>query len=93
MSPETKEITGDSIEPQTRQVLDNLKALLEDIGTDLSAAVKTTVFLDNIEDFAEFNQIYAEYFPADPPARSTVEVSRLPLGVLIEVEAIVSLSD
>ena len=92
LDPETKKIVEGGITEQTRRVLDSLSLLLEDCGTGREAVVKTTVFLQNMEHFAQFNAIYAEYFPFDPPARSTIEVARLPLGALIEVEAIAELS-
>ncbi len=78
---------------QTRQVLENLKAVLVAAGCQMSDVVKTTVFLQHISDFAEMNKIYAEYFPADqnPPARSTVEVGRLPKDALVEIECIATL--
>jgi len=91
MDPESKEIVGDDIETQTRRVLDNLSALLDDLGTCLDNVLKTTVFLNDIEDFKAFNAVYETYFASEPPARSTVEVARLPLDVLIEVEAIVAM--
>lgn len=92
LSPETGKVSGDTIEEQTRQVLDNLRTLLDDLGLDLGCVLKTTVFLSDMEHFKAFNAIYSEYFPSDPPARSTVQVARLPLDVLIEVEAIVGTS-
>ncbi len=78
---------------QTRQVLENLKAVLAAAGCQMSDVVKTTVFLQHISDFAEMNKIYAEYFPTDqhPPARSTVEVGRLPKDALVEIECIATL--
>lgn len=91
LDPQTKRIVDGGIAEQTRRVLNNLTMLLEDCGTNPHAVVKTTVFLQNMEHFSEFNAIYAEYFPTDPPARSTVQVARLPLDALIEVEAIAEL--
>lgn len=88
LDPETKKIVAGDIVAQTRRVLNNLTLLLEDCGASREAVVKTTVFLQNMEHFAQFNAIYAEYFPSEPPARSTVQVARLPLDALIEVEAI-----
>jgi 2-iminobutanoate/2-iminopropanoate deaminase len=88
INPESGELISGSIGEETRQVLKNLKAILEEAGSGLDKVVKTTVFLKNMDDFAEMNQIYSEFFQKDPPARSTVEVSRLPKGVRIEVEAI-----
>ncbi len=93
MDPQTKTIVADDIETQTRRVLDNLGALLEDLGTSLDNVLKTTVFLKDIADFAAFNAVYETYFTAAPPARSTVEVAALPLDVRIEVEAIVAIPE
>jgi 2-iminobutanoate/2-iminopropanoate deaminase len=90
LDPDTRKPVAGGIEAQTRQVLDNLTRLLQDCGSAPAQVLKTTVFLQNMEHFAVFNAIYAEYFPQDPPARSTVQVARLPLDVLIEVEAIAS---
>lgn len=90
LDPATRKPVPGGIAEQARQALDNLSWLLEDCGSSLTQVVKTTVFMQNMEHFAEFNAIYAEYFPQAPPARSTVQVARLPLDVLIEVEAIAS---
>ncbi len=86
--PGTKELAGDDIRAQTRQVLENLKAVLEAAGSGLDKAVKTTVFLKNVDDFAAMNEVYGEYFAKEPPARSAVEVARLPFGALVEIECI-----
>ena len=88
ISLETGEIVDESFEAQVRQVLDNITALLNDCGTSTDAVVKATVFLVDMADFPLFNPIYAEYFPANPPARSTIQVGPLPLGARIEVEVI-----
>ncbi len=88
LSPETKQLEQDTFEAEARQVMSNLRTLLEDVGSGLEHVVKTTVFLADIEQFPVFNEIYAEYFESDPPARSTVQVAALPLGAQIEVEAI-----
>ncbi len=87
VNPLTGEIP-DGIEAQASQVFANLKNLLEASGTSLAKTVKTTVFIQNMGDFAKVNQIYETYFAEPYPARSCVEVSNLPKGVLIEVEAI-----
>ena len=84
---EGKLIEGD-IQVQTRQSLENLQAVLEASGSNLANVVKTTVFLDSMDDFAKMNEIYAEFFGKNSPARSTVEVARLPLGALVEIEAV-----
>lgn len=77
---------------QTTQVLANLKAVIEAAGAGLNKVVKTTVFLKNLDDFAEMNRIYGEAFGTHTPARSTVQVAKLPRDVLVEIEAIVDLS-
>lgn len=87
LSPETGEMP-EGIEAQTKQALENVKGLLESQGLDFSHVVKTTVFLDNMDDFNTVNSIYAQYFVEPYPARSAVEVGRLPKGALIEVEII-----
>ena len=83
---------GKIVEPgvagQTRQVIENLKAILAAAGLGLEDVVKTTVFLASMDEFREMNQIYGEYFKNEPPARATVEVSALPLGARVEIEAI-----
>ena len=76
---------------QTTQVFANLKAVIEAAGSDLSRVVKTTVFLKNLDDFVAMNKVYAEVFGIHTPARSTVQVAKLPRDVLVEIEAIVSL--
>lgn len=91
LDPKTGEMP-EGIEAQARQSLENVKGLLESQGLGFGDVVKTTVFLDNMDDFATVNGIYAEYFVEPYPARSAVEVARLPKGALIEVEVIVSKS-
>jgi 2-iminobutanoate/2-iminopropanoate deaminase len=86
--PQTGAIAADDIKGQTRQVLQNLKALLEDAGSGLELVVKTTVYLKDMNEFASMNEVYGEYFRESPPARSTVEVARLPKDVRVEIEAI-----
>jgi len=89
LDPATKEIVGENITEQAERVMVSLKGLLEAAGSSLDAVVKTTCFLDNLADFPKFNDIYARYFTGDAaPARSTVEVAKLPLGVLVEIEAV-----
>ena len=87
LTPEGLLVEG-GVEAQTRQVLTNLKEVLKEAGSSLSKVVKTTIFLVNIEDFAEVNKIYAEFFGSHKPARSTIAVKTLPLNVSIEIEAI-----
>ena len=78
----------EGIEAQTRQVLRNLDAVLKAGGSDLGGVVKTTVFLKDMNDFAAVNAVYAEFFPAQPPARSAIQAVRLPKDVLVEIEAV-----
>jgi len=86
--PATMEIVEGGIEAQTRQVLTNLKNVLESANSGLNFVVKTTVFLQDMGDFAKMNAVYAEFFPENPPARSTVAVAALPKGALVEIECI-----
>ncbi|MCF6096535.1 RidA family protein [Thermovorax subterraneus] len=88
INPATGEIVEGGIEAQTRQVMENVKNILQAAGMDFSNVIKTTVFITNMDDFGKVNEIYATYFGENPPARSCVEVSRLPKGALIEVEVI-----
>ena len=87
LNPETGVLEGSDIKEQTHRVCKNLKAVLEASGTSLKKAVKTTCFLSNMDDFAKFNEVYAEYF-TEKPARSCVAVKELPKGALVEVEVI-----
>ena len=82
------ELAGDDIKTQTKQVLKNLKAILKEADLLLKDAVKTTIFLKNMDDFSVVNEIYAQAFKEHKPARSTVEISKLPKDVLIEIELI-----
>ena len=81
-------VVGSDVATQTVQVLKNLEAVLDVVGSGLFQVVKTTVYLKNMEDFAAMNAVYAKYFQIDPPARATVEVSRLPKDVLVEIDCI-----
>src|SRR5215510_4433461 len=86
LNPATMELVAGGIEAETRQVLTNLKNVLESADSGLNFIVKTTVFLQNMSDFAAMNGVYAQFFPENPPARSTVAVAALPKGALIEIE-------
>ena len=88
LSPETGEIIGETIQEQTEQVLKNVGAILAEAGTDFDHVIKTTCFLSDINDFVPFNEVYATAFTSDFPARSAVEVARLPKDVKIEIEVI-----
>ena len=87
LDPETG-FMAEGIEAQTRQSLSNVKAILEAAGTDLAHVIKTTVFLQNMGDFAAMNAVYAEFFTENCPARSAVEVAKLPKNALVEIEAV-----
>ena len=91
LKPGEKEMVGPGIEEQTEQVLQNLRAILEEAGSGLEQLVKTTVFLQDLGDFAAMNEVYARHVGDRPPARSTVEVAALPSGALVEIEAIAAL--
>ena len=87
IDPATGSIDAHGIEAQTEQAIRNLKAVLEAAGTDLTRVIKTTCFLQSMADFAAFNAVYEQYFTGKP-ARSCVEVSKLPKGALVEIEAV-----
>ncbi|HFC08632.1 MAG TPA: RidA family protein [Chloroflexi bacterium] len=88
IDPATGEVVSGGIEAETRQALTNLKHILEAAGASLDSVVKTTVFLRDINDFARMNAVYAEFFTANPPARSAVQAAALPKGVAVEIEAV-----
>ena len=88
LRPGDKELSAGEIGPQTEQVFANLRAILEAAGSSLDQLVKTTVFLQNLDDFAGMNEVYSKHVGDTPPARSTVEVAKLPSGALVEIEAI-----
>jgi 2-iminobutanoate/2-iminopropanoate deaminase len=91
IDPKTNEFLGGDIAKQTERTLENIKAIVEAAGSKLSHVVKTTVFLKNISEFTAMNEVYGRYFPAAPPARSTVEVARLPKDALVEMELIATI--
>lgn len=88
IDPQNGQVIQGDIKTQTRQVLKNLQAILQQGGSSLQSVVKTTVFLKDMNEFAAMNEVYAEFFKENPPARSTVEVARLPRDVRVEIEAI-----
>jgi 2-iminobutanoate/2-iminopropanoate deaminase len=88
LQPGATEFVDGGIGPQTEQVFSNLRAILEAAGSSLDNVVKTTVFLTNLDDFAGMNEVYARHIGSTPPARSTIEIGRLPAGALVEIEAI-----
>ena len=89
--PETGKLIEGDIEAQTRQVMENLAAVLQAAGSSLTQVVKTTIFVTDISDFAKVNQVYGSFFQDNPPARSTVQVAALPLGANVEIEVVATL--
>jgi 2-iminobutanoate/2-iminopropanoate deaminase len=88
LDPETNKLAGEDITTQTVQVMKNIGLVLKAAGYDYKDVVKSTCFLSNMENFKAMNAVYGKYYPTDPPARATVEVAKLPLGALIEIETI-----
>jgi 2-iminobutanoate/2-iminopropanoate deaminase len=88
LNPKTGSIDSSSIEDQTMQVMKNLQAVLKASGSDFSNVLRCTVFLTDLEEFQSFNKVYAAFFEANPPARSTVQVAKLPRNAKIEIDAI-----
>lgn len=88
LDPQTGEVVGTDIKTQTEQVIKNIEAVLSVVDSGLFQIVKSTVFLKNMDDFAGMNEVYSKYFTIDPPARSTIEVARLPKDCLVEIEVI-----
>lgn len=91
LDPKTGDRIHGGVVQETRRVMENLKLILEAAGSSLQKVVKTTVFLNSMDDFGVMNEVYSEYFKEDPPARSTIEVSRLPKGMKVEIEAVAHL--
>jgi 2-iminobutanoate/2-iminopropanoate deaminase len=88
IDPANNQLISGDIAAQTERVLNNVSAILQAAGSSLQKVVKTTVFLKNMSEFAQMNEVYAKFFGANPPARSTVEVARLPKDVLVEIDVI-----
>lgn len=88
LDPATQQLVPGGIAQQTERVLENLKGVLEAAGSSLARVVKTTVYLKDMNDFSAMNEVYARYFPNDPPARATVEVARLPKDARVEIDLI-----
>jgi 2-iminobutanoate/2-iminopropanoate deaminase len=88
LDPESMQIIGDNAADQAKQVMKNLSAVLEEAGSDFSKVLKCSIFLDDMNDFGEVNEVYGSYFKNDPPARETVAVQTLPKSVLVEISCI-----
>lgn len=93
IDPASAQLIEGDVVAQTRQVIENLRAVLEASGSSLEQVVKTTVFMVDLAEFGRMNEVYREYFPSEPPARSTVGVARLPLGAQVEIEAVARVRD
>ena len=93
MNPATGQMARESVEAETRQVLENVKAILAAAGLSLGQVVKTTCYLADMNDFQAFNAVYATYFAAQPPARTTIQAARLPGDIKVEVEAVALIED
>jgi 2-iminobutanoate/2-iminopropanoate deaminase len=91
LDPRNNEFLGGDIRQQTERAMENIKAVVEAAGSNLHHVVKTTVFLKDMNDFAAMNEAYGKFFPAAPPARSTVQVARLPKDALVEIEVVAAL--
>jgi 2-iminobutanoate/2-iminopropanoate deaminase len=92
LEPREQRLVPGGVAEQTEQVFANLSAILQAAGSSLERVVKTTVYLQSLDDFAAMNEVYAKHVGADPPARATVEVARLPSGALVEIDAIAELA-
>ncbi len=88
LDPKTGELVTTSVEAETHQVMKNLRAVLQAAGSDLNAVVRTTIYLQNLENFAKVNEVYASYLSKPYPARATVQVAKLPRGASVEIDAI-----
>ena len=88
VDPATRKVVEGGIQVETRQVLKNIAAILEAAGSAMENVVKTTVYLKDMGEFAQMNAVYAEFFPKDPPARTTIQAAKLPMDISVEIEAI-----
>lgn len=88
LNPETRQWVRGTIQEEARQTLENIKNILEDVGSSMDNVLKVTVYLGDLDDFSEFNEIYAEYFPSDPPVRTCIQAGRLPFDIKVEIEVI-----
>jgi 2-iminobutanoate/2-iminopropanoate deaminase len=88
LDPRTGDLTGTDVRQQTERVMENIKGILEAAGSNLHHVIKTTVFLKDMNDFPAMNEVYGRYFTSAPPARSTVQVARLPKDALVEIEVV-----
>lgn len=92
LDPQTKKIVGETAAEQCRQVMDNLNEVIKAAGGTFENVVKTTIFLTDLKDFAQVNEVYGAYFESDPPARATIQAAGLPLAVKVEIDAILAIN-
>lgn len=88
LNPETKQLVTGTIQEETRQTLENIKNILQDVGSSMSNVLKVTAYLADMDNFFSFNEVYAEYFPSDPPARTCIQAGRLPFDIKVEIDVI-----
>jgi 2-iminobutanoate/2-iminopropanoate deaminase len=88
LNPETKELVTGTVQEEARQTLENIKNILEDVGSSLEHVLKVNVYLGDMDDFFRFNEVYAEYFSSDQPARTCIQAGRLPFDIKVEIEVI-----
>lgn len=86
LDPETKQLVTGTIQEETRQTLENIRNILEDIGSSMNNVLKVTAYLGDMDNFFAFNEVYAEYFPSDPPARTCIQAGRLPFDIKVEID-------
>lgn len=91
IDPATDKFVGETVEEQTRRVLENIKIILEEVGSSLDKVLKCNVYLSDMNDFQKMNGVYAEFFSQNPPARTTIQAGRLPFDIKVEIECIASL--
>ncbi len=88
LDPETKQLVSGTIQEETRQTLENIKNILEDVGSSMENVLKVTAYLGDMDNFLTFNEVYAEFFPSDPPARTCIQAGRLPFDIKVEIDVI-----
>jgi 2-iminobutanoate/2-iminopropanoate deaminase len=91
IDPETDKFVGETVEEQTRRVLENIKIILEELGSSLDKVLKCNVYLSDMNDFQKMNGVYGEFFSQNPPARTTIQAGRLPFDIKVEIECVASL--
>ena len=88
LNTETKQLVSGTVQEETRQTLENIKNILEDVGSSMENVLKVTAYLGDMDDFFAFNEVYGEYFPSEPPARTYIQAGRLPFDIKVEIDVI-----